>query len=257
MEALDRLLNIMETLRGPGGCPWDREQDHKSIMKCLIEETYELADAIEENNADDLKEELGDVFLQVVFHSAIAQDNKMFTLDEVIHELCDKLVYRHPHVFGDTRVRDSAEVIKNWERLKRKENTKKQRESILSGIPNMLPALLNTLKIQSVVSRVGFDWESPEGVIDKIKEEVDELDAAMEAKSKDQMEDEIGDLIFSVVNLARQLKIDPEAALRRTNKKFAQRFFEIEKAAKGQNIRLSEMTMAEKDRIWEAAKGKI
>ena len=257
MEAMDRLMDIMETLRGPGGCPWDMEQDHKSIMKCLIEETYELADAIEENNVNDLKEELGDVFLQVVFHSAIAKDNRQFTLDEVINELCDKLIYRHPHVFGDAKVSDSEEVIKNWERLKRKENTKKQRESILSGIPNMLPALLNALKIQSVVSRVGFDWENPEGVVDKIKEEVREVVDAMEAKNEDRVEDEIGDLFFSVVNLARRLKIDPEAALRRTNKKFSQRFFEIEKVAKEQNIRLSEMPLAEKDRIWEAAKKKI
>ena len=126
MEAMDRLMDIMDTLRGPGGCPWDVEQDHKSIMKCLIEETYELADAIEENDTDALKEELGDVFLQVVFHSAIAKDNKRFTLDEVINELCDKLIYRHPHVFGDVNVCDSDEVIKNWERLKRKENTKKE-----------------------------------------------------------------------------------------------------------------------------------
>lgn len=257
MNALERLLDIMDTLRGPGGCPWDREQTHKSIMKCLIEETYELADAIEENNAEDLKEELGDVFLQVVFHSAIAKDSGMFALDDVINDLCDKLIYRHPHVFGDASVRDSGEVIRNWERLKRKETTKKQRESILSGIPNMLPALLNALKIQSVVSRVGFDWESPGEVLDKIKEEVRELDGAMAVNDQDQMENEIGDLIFSVVNLARQLKIDPEAALRRTNKKFSRRFNEIEKAAKQQNIRLSEMPMAEKDRIWEAAKEKI
>ncbi len=257
MEAMDRLMDIMDTLRGPGGCPWDREQDHKSIMKCLIEEAYELADAIEQEDAGELKEELGDVFLQVVFHAAIARDNKMFTLDEVVNELCDKLIYRHPHVFGDASVRDSDEVIKNWERLKRKENTKKQRESILSGIPNTLPALLNALKIQSVVSRVGFDWGNPEGVVDKIKEEIEEVEDAMASKKEDRMEDEIGDLIFSVVNLARLLKIDPEAALRRTNKKFSRRFYEIEKAAREKNIRLVEMPMEEKDRIWEAAKEKF
>jgi tetrapyrrole methylase family protein/MazG family protein len=257
MEALDRLIGIMDTLRGPGGCPWDMEQDHKSIMKCLIEEAYELADAIEEEDTVDIKEELGDVFMQVVFHSAIAKDNKLFTLDEVINELCDKLIYRHPHVFGDAQLRDSEEVIKNWERLKRKEHTKKHRESILSGIPNTLPALLNALKIQSVVSRVGFDWENPEDVLGKIKEEIQEVEEAIEGKNKDQMEDEIGDLFFSVVNLARLLKIDPEAALRRTNKKFSRRFYEIEKVAGEKNIRLSEMPLAEKDWIWEAAKKKI
>ena len=256
MDALDRLMDIMDTLRGPGGCPWDREQTHKSIMKCLIEETYELAEAIEDDNIEDMKEELGDVFLQVVFHSAIARDSRRFTLDEVVNELCDKLVYRHPHVFGDASVRDSQEVIKNWERLKRKEATKKKRESILTGIPNHLPALLHARKVQAVTSRVGFDWDNPESVLDKIKEETRELEAAMAEKDPDQMEDEIGDLIFSVVNLARQLEIDPEAALRRTNKKFTRRFYEIEKAAKAQNIQLSDMPLAEKDRIWEAAKEK-
>lgn len=257
MKELDRLLDIMDTLRGPDGCPWDVEQDHKSIMKCLIEETYELADAIQSGDREYLMEELGDVFLQVVFHSAIAKDNRMFTLDEVINDLCDKLVYRHPHVFGNTTVKDSKEVIKNWERLKRKENTKKERKSILGGIPNTLPALLHAYKIQSIVSRVGFDWESPDGVIDKIKEEILEVIDAIQAEKKDQMEDEIGDLIFSVVNLARLIDIDPEAALRRTNKKFAKRFYEIEKVAKEQGVKLSDMPMAEKDRIWEAAKAEI
>jgi tetrapyrrole methylase family protein/MazG family protein len=257
MEALDRLMEIMDRLRGPGGCPWDMEQTHKSIMKCLIEETYELAEAIEGHDDEVLREELGDVFLQVVFHCAIAKDAGRFTLNEVIHELCDKLVYRHPHVFGDASVRDSDEVIKNWERLKRKESTKSDRESILSGIPNDLPALLKALKIQSVVGRVGFDWEKPMEVAEKIREEVREVEEAVDSKDKDRMEAEIGDLIFSVVNLARHLKIDPEAALRRTNKKFAGRFHEIEKAAKGQGVRLSDMPMEEKDRIWEEAKKSI
>lgn len=254
MEAMDRLLSIMDRLRGPGGCPWDREQDHKSIMKCLIEETYELADAIAADDPEILKEELGDVLLQVVFHSAIAKDAGKFTLDAVVTELCDKLVYRHPHVFGDASVRDSEEVIKNWERLKRKESTKKERESILDGIPANLPALLAALKIQSVASRVGFDWEAPDGVVDKIREETAEVAEAMKTDDPERMEEEIGDLIFSVVNLSRLLHIDPEEALRRTNRKFTRRFFEIEKEAKRKNIRLADMPMAEKDRIWEAAK---
>jgi len=254
MKELDRLMDIMDTLRGPGGCPWDVEQDHKSIMKCLIEETYELADAIESGEREYLMEELGDVFLQVVFHSAIAKDNHSFTLAEVINDLCDKLIYRHPHVFSDTTVQDSKEVICNWERLKRKENTKKQRKSILSGIPNTLPALLYALKIQSIASRVGFDWKTPKGILDKIKEEIQEVIETIESKNKDRMEDEIGDLFFSVVNLARMLDIDPEAALRRTNKKFATRFHEIEKHAKNKNVKLSDMPMAEKEKIWQRAK---
>nr|MDA8404180.1 MazG family protein [Desulfobacteraceae bacterium] len=165
-------------------------------------------------------------------------------------------IYRHPHVFGDATVRDSDEVIKNCEKLKRKEGTKSARESILSGIPNELPALLKALKIQSVVSRVGFDWEKPMDVVEKIREEVREVAEAIGSSDKDRMEAEIGDLIFSVVNLARRLKVDPEAALRRTNKTFASRFHEIEKAAKSQGVRLSDMPMADKDRIWEAAKKK-
>jgi tetrapyrrole methylase family protein/MazG family protein len=257
MKEFDRLMDIMDTLRGPGGCPWDVEQDHKSIMKCLIEETYELADAIESGDREYLMEELGDVFLQVVFHSAIAKDNHLFTLEEVINDLCDKLIYRHPHVFSDTTVKDSKEVIKNWERLKRKEVSKKERKSILAGVPNKLPALLHALKIQSIVSRVGFDWENPEGVVDKIKEEIQEVSEAAQEKDKDRMEDEIGDLFFSVVNLARMLDIDPEAALRRTNKKFATRFYEIEKVAKDQSVRLPDMPMAEKEAIWQGAKTKI
>jgi tetrapyrrole methylase family protein/MazG family protein len=257
METMNRLTGIIETLRAPDGCPWDREQDHKSIMKCLIEETYELADAIEGDDAQTLKEELGDVLLQVVFHSAIAKDEGQFTLDDVINTLCDKLIYRHPHVFGDASVRNSEEVIKNWESLKRREEGKKERESILSGIPATLPALLAALKIQSATSRVGFDWDSPAGVFDKITEEMDEVRDAMDAGDPVQIEDEIGDLIFSAVNLARLLKIDPEAALRRTNKKFTRRFHEIEKAAQAQNIPLADMPMAEKERLWQQAKDPV
>jgi tetrapyrrole methylase family protein/MazG family protein len=257
MDEFDRLIEIMDRLRGPGGCPWDAEQDHKSIMKHLIEEAYELADAVESGDPESMAEELGDVMLQVVFHSAIAKDNNTFTLSEVIRHLCDKLIHRHPHVFGDVTVADSKEVIRNWEKLKKKENGKQERESILSGIPESLPALLQAHKIQSTVSRVGFDWEIPQEVLLKIDEEQAELTDAMVSGDTQKMENEIGDLIFSVVNLARLLHIDPEAALRNTNRKFTRRFFEIEKAAKEKGIRLSDMPMREKDEIWDASKDKI
>jgi tetrapyrrole methylase family protein/MazG family protein len=257
MEEFDRLIEIMDRLRGPGGCPWDAEQDHKSIMKHLIEEAYELADAVDSGDPESMAEELGDVLLQVVFHGVIAKDNHTFTLAEVVTRLCDKLVHRHPHVFGDVTVADSREVIRNWEKLKKKENGKQERESILSGIPESLPALLQAMKIQSTVSRVGFDWESPEEVLLKIDEEQAELADAMETEDIGKIENEIGDLIFSVVNLARLLHVDPEAALRRTNRKFTRRFFEIEKAAKTRGIQLADMPMAEKDKIWESAKDKI
>ena len=256
MEEFDRLITIMDRLRGPGGCPWDAEQDHKSIMKHLIEEAYELADAVESGDPESMAEELGDVLLQVVFHSTIAKENNTFTLSAVINHLCDKLIHRHPHVFGDATVRDSKEVIRNWEKLKKKENGKQERKSILSGIPESLPALLQAFKIQSTVSRVGFDWEAPQEVLLKIDEEQAELADAMEAGDNEKIENEIGDLIFSVVNLARLLHVDPESALRKTNRKFTRRFFEIEKAAKEKGIRLADMPMKEKDEIWEAAKNK-
>ncbi|MFO8111906.1 MAG: nucleoside triphosphate pyrophosphohydrolase [Desulfosalsimonadaceae bacterium] len=254
MKEMDRLVKVMERLRGPGGCPWDAAQNHKSMIKGLIEEAYELADAIENENADEMMEELGDVLLQVVFHSIIAAEEGEFTLNDVANCLADKLIYRHPHVFGEKQVNGAEEVIVNWEKLKRKENGKRDRTSILSGIPETLPALLYALKIQSAASRVGFDWDDVTGVIEKIREEIDELTEAAAANAADRMEDEIGDMMFSVVNLARKIKVDPEAALRRTSKKFATRFVDIEQAAREKNIPVSEMPMDEKERVWQAAK---
>ncbi len=254
MDEFDRLIAIMDRLRGPGGCPWDAEQDHKSILRHLIEEAYELADAVDSGDPESMMEELGDVLLQVVFHSAIAKDQNQFTITDVICGLCEKLIHRHPHVFGDVRVRDSQDVIRNWEKLKKKENRKSARDSILSGISKSLPALIYALKIQTAVSRVGFDWEIPQEVMLKINEELSELALAMESGDMENIEGEIGDLLFSVVNLARLLHVDPEAALRRTNQKFIRRFYEIEKTAKQKNLRLADMPLDEKDAIWNAAK---
>jgi len=254
MEAFDRLVKIMETLRAPGGCPWDAEQTHQSLVKNLIEEAYELADAIDADESEYIMEELGDVLLQVVFHSTLAKEAERFEVADVINYLCDKLVYRHPHVFGDTKVSDAGDVIRNWDRLKRKENGKAKRESILSGVPSSLPALLYALKIQSTASRVGFDWERPDEIREKIDEELAELSAAMDDENSRDIADEIGDILFSVVNLARKLDIDPEAALRRSNRKFVSRFHAIEKTAAQSGKRLSEMPMDEKEAIWQAAK---
>jgi tetrapyrrole methylase family protein/MazG family protein len=251
---MNRLIQIIDQLRAPGGCPWDREQDHKSIMKCLIEEVYELADAVEGDDAEHLREELGDVLLLVVFHCAIAKDSGKCTMDDVITALRDKLIYRHPHVFGDVSLRDSREVLKNWERLKGLEESKKDRQSILDGVPAALPALPSALKIQSVASRVGFDWDGPEGAIEKIAEEMQEVSDAMATGDPRRLEDEVGDLLFSAVNLARLLKVDPEAALRHTNRKFTTRFKEIEKYARTRGIALADMPMDEKERIWQASK---
>lgn len=254
MKEMDRLIEIMETLRGPGGCPWDAQQDHRSLVPSLIEEAYELAEAIEEDMPEAMAEELGDVLLQVVFHSVIAQEQGDFTIYEVIRKLSDKLVYRHPHVFGNTRAADSSEVISNWDRLKNGESGKTDRKSIADGIPRALPALLYALKLQVRAERAGFDWDDSRGAAEKIREEVDELEDAVKKEDSEAAADEIGDLIFSAVNLARKLGVDPEAAVRRVNRRFAWRFAQIEKAARGQGIDVSEIPMAEKERIWQQAK---
>jgi tetrapyrrole methylase family protein/MazG family protein len=254
MEEFDRLVQIFERLRAPGGCPWDAEQDHKSISQCIIEESYELFDAILNEDKDHMQEELGDVLLQVIFHSIIARDFGEFCLRDVINGLADKLISRHPHVFADVALNSSKEVIRNWEKLKKSEKGKVARESILDGIPKSLPSILAARKIQSTVSRVGFDWKDALGVMEKVREEIEELDEAIHSKNTDAMEDEIGDLLFSVVNLARKCKVDPEAALRRTNRKFRKRFKTIEKESKSRGLSLEEMNLQEMDQIWEGSK---
>jgi tetrapyrrole methylase family protein / MazG family protein len=256
MEEFDKLVSIFERLRAPGGCPWDAEQDHKSIARSIIEEAYELFDAIELNDVMHIREELGDVLLQVVFHSIIAKDQGEFTITDVINGLSDKLISRHPHVFADVKLGTSQEVIKNWEILKQQETGKSMRESILDGIPDSLPSLLTARKIQSVASRVGFDWQDARGVVDKIREEASELIEALDKGDEISVKEEIGDLLFSIVNFGRIQDVDPESALRKTNRKFRRRFFEIEKAAKERGITLDEMTLEEMDRIWENAKAK-
>ncbi len=256
MKEFDELVQIFERLRAPGGCPWDAEQDHKSIARCIIEEAYELYDAILLEDKEHMKEELGDVLLQVIFHSIIARDHDEFILTDVIGCLAEKLIARHPHVFGEVCIDTSEEVRQNWERLKKTEKGKLHRESILDGIPESLPSILAARKIQSTVSRVGFDWTDPKGVMEKIKEEMGELSEALCSQDASSMEDEIGDLLFSVVNLSRQCGVDPESALRRTNRKFRKRFRAIEQAARNRGIELEQMTLEEMDRIWEEAKKK-
>ncbi len=254
MKDFDRLVEIFERLRAPGGCPWDARQTHKSISRCAVEEAYELVDAIDSGDMSHLREELGDVLLQVLFHSTIAKDLGEFTIRDVINELADKLIYRHPHVFGTEEVADSEEVIRNWERLKQQEVGKADRESLLDGIPEALPALLQARKIQSKASRAGFDWQDQRGVIAKVKEEADELREAMEQGSAEDITAEIGDLLFSIVNLARFAGVDPESALRRTSRTFKRRFREIENEAKRRGVPLEEMSLQEMEEIWQRAK---
>ena len=254
MKEMDRLVKIMETLRAPGGCPWDAEQDHKSLVASLIEETYELAEAIGQDDGPAMAEELGDLLLQVVFHSIIGKEEGRFCLSDVIDQLCQKLVYRHPHVFGDVRVADASEVTRNWDRLKNGEKGKSQRITISDGIPKQLPALLYAHKLQTRAGRAGFDWPDAPSVMEKIREETDELQNALDAGDPDAAADEIGDLIFSAVNLARKMGIDPEAAVRRVNDRFANRFRRIEQAAAEKGLSVSDMPMTEKERIWQQAK---
>ncbi|NOY69095.1 MAG: nucleoside triphosphate pyrophosphohydrolase [Deltaproteobacteria bacterium] len=254
MKEFDRLIEIMEKLRGPGGCPWDAKQTHESIMKCLVEEAFELRDAVLQKNANAIKEEMGDVLLQVVFCGIIAKDAGQFDLEDAIGYLCDKLIYRHPHVFGDAVAKDADEVLKNWEKLKEKEDGKSTRDSVFSGLPKSLPALLYALKIQALAARVGFDWADGESVLEKITEETGELKDAMKTGDMAEIEAEIGDLLFTIVNLCRHMKIDPETALQRSNTKFTTRFGQIEKKAKQGKISLSDMENNEMEKIWEAAK---
>jgi len=254
MEEFDRLVGIFERLRAPGGCPWDAQQDHRTIARCSIEEAYELFDAIETGDAEHMREELGDVLLQVVFHSIIARDLGEFTLADVINGLADKLVSRHPHVFGDARVETAGEVVRNWERIKGRERGKERRKSILDGVPENLPSLMAARKMQAAVSRVGFDWQDPRGVLGKIREETGELAEALESGEQGAIAGEIGDLLFTAVNLARLCGVDPESALRAANRKFRSRFGAIEEEAARRGVTLEEMTLDEMDEIWEGTK---
>ncbi len=232
-------------------CPWDRIQTHLSLRRCLLEEAYEVLEAIDSGNMDHLKKELGDLLLQVVFHANIAEESESFTLKEIIQSESKKLIDRHPHVFGDTKVSGAEEVKKNWEKLKMKEG----RSSAIEGIPEQLPALLKAFRIQEKASKVGFDWNDSEPAFAKITEELNELKQNVETgRSDDEIEDELGDLLFSIVNYARFLKINPEDALRRTIVKFRSRFEKIEKFAEENGKELEAMSLEEMDRIWNESK---
>ena len=252
LNEFDEFINIVKQLRKD--CPWDRIQTHLSLRRCLLEETYEVLEAIDDGSMQELKKELGDILLQVVFHSNIAEENDDFTLSEVIKSETNKLIERHPHVFGDVKVKDSDEVKKNWEKLKKNEG----RKSVIDGIPEELPALLKAYRIQEKASKVGFDWKEEKPVFDKIIEEINELrDNVNSGKSDTEIEDEFGDVLFSIVNYSRFLKINPEDALRRTIKKFRERFQKIEKYAEENGKVLDEMTLEEMDDIWNKAKAEI
>lgn len=253
-KELKRLYNVMDKLRKPGGCPWDREQTHESLIKCLIEECYEFQEAVIEKDAAKMCEELGDIMLQVVFHSIIAAEKKRFKIKDVFNTVADKLIRRHPHVFGNVQVKNSDEVVTNWEKIKKGEAMSKDRTSILDGIPSAMPAMLRSLKLQKRAAKVGFDWKTPAPILSKIREEIRELEHELKQRNRQKLADELGDVLFSVVNLARRLELDPEEALQRTNRKFTERFKGMEKSVKKTGDELSDLTLKELDRYWEAEK---
>jgi len=248
LKAFDRLLTIMDELRE--GCPWDKKQTMESLRHLTIEETYELGDAILDNDLQEIKKELGDVLLHIVFYSKIGSETNDFDIADVCHSICDKLVSRHPHIYGDVKVENEEDVKRNWENLKLKEG----KTSVLEGVPNSLPALVKANRIQEKVAGVGFDWEAPNQVWEKVEEELREFKAEVDKGNTDGMESEFGDVLFSMVNYARFLNISPENALERTNKKFSKRFQYLESKAKSLNKPLKEMTLAEMDVFWEEAK---
>lgn len=245
LKAFERLLNIMDDLRA--GCPWDREQTMESLRHLTIEETFELSDAILNNDLPEIKKELGDLMLHLVFYSKIGEEKSAFNITEVLNGICEKLISRHPHIYGDVKVNGAEDVKQNWEQLKLKEGNR----SVLSGVPASMPSLVKAMRMQDKAAQVGFDWPEKGQVWDKVEEELNEF---KEAGDEDR-EDEFGDLLFSLVNYARWLKINPDDALEKTNRKFKQRFEAIEAEAKKQNRNLTDMSLAEMDQIWEKAKG--
>jgi tetrapyrrole methylase family protein/MazG family protein len=251
--SLDPLVDVMARLRSPGGCPWDNEQTHATLRRYIIEEVYEVLEAVDEQDPAHLCEELGDLLLQIVFHARIAEENGDFSMQDVVDTVTEKLIRRHPHVFGDTSVRDAAEVIVNWDAIKRREKTVKPR-SALDGVPKGLPALLRANKLQLKAAKVGFDWDDIAPVWDKVAEELAELREAAQSGEKGKIEDELGDVVFAVVNLGRFLGIEAEVALNGTNNKFMRRFQQVEDAIKAKGLKWKELDLAAMDVLWEEAK---
>ncbi|PKV52196.1 XTP/dITP diphosphohydrolase [Aquimarina sp. MAR_2010_214] len=248
LQAFDRLLTIMDELREQ--CPWDKKQTLQSLRHLTIEETYELGDAILDNNLEEVKKELGDLLLHIIFYAKIGSETEAFDIADVANEICEKLIHRHPHIYGDVTVENEEDVKRNWENLKLKEG----KNSVLEGVPQSLPAMVKASRIQDKVAGVGFDWEEPYQVFEKLKEELDELQHEIEVQDQEKIESEFGDVLFSMINYARFLKVNPEDSLERTNKKFIKRFQYLESKAKESNKSLKDMTLAEMDVFWEEAK---
>ena len=250
LAATARLLEVMNTLRRE--CPWDREQTFDSLRSNTIEETYELADAITDHNMEGIKEELGDLLLHVVFYSKLGEEEGAFDFGDVANALCDKLIYRHPHVYGDIHANTPSEVIENWEALKLRK--KKRKSGTLGGVPRSLPAMVKAYRMGEKAAGAGFDWEQKEDVWDKVREELGEVEAEMKSGSKTDLEGEFGDLLFALVNACRLYGVDPESALERTNKKFIQRFNYMEERAAAKGHTLHEMSLGAMEELWQEAK---
>jgi MazG family protein len=247
-KSLERLTSIMDELRTQ--CPWDKKQTTHSLRMQTVEELYELADAIDGNDWNGIKEELGDLLLHIIFYTRIAREEQAFTLGDVIEGVCNKLVNRHPHIYSNIKVADEAEVKKNWEQLKLKEGKK----SVMSGVPNALPAVVKATRLQEKARQVGFEWEDQTGALDKVKEELQELIVEVENGDKEKIEQEFGDLMFSMINYARYLNVDAEAALERTNRKFKSRFQHMEALAQERGLAFAKLSLEEQDALWNESK---
>ncbi len=252
-DPIAELRAVMHRLRAPGGCPWDADQTHESLIPHLIEEAYEVAEAARSGDMAHLKEELGDLLLQPVFHAEIASERGGFTLDDIARNITEKLIRRHPHVFGDATVEGSADVLKQWEEIKRAEKGG-GKQQLLHGVSKALPALMRAQKLQKKAAKVGFDWPDAAPVLDKIREEAQEIAEAMAKMDQAAIEEEVGDLLFSVVNLARKLGVDAEVALSGANEKFTTRFHQLEERAEAGGKNLSKMSLTEMDEVWDAVK---
>jgi len=253
-DYIQEFIKIIARLRAPNGCPWDQEQTHASIKSCLIEECAELLDAIDDNDSEAMLEELGDILLQVIFHSQIASEENRFNIQDVAKHTCEKLIRRHPHVFADSIANNPEAVLQQWEKIKKTEKASANRTSAISGVPRHLPALQRAEKLQKKATKVGFDWDTVKGVIDKIEEELNEVKEAIANKNQENIKEEIGDLLFAVVNLARFQKLHPEELLHATIKKFTNRFIIMEKLLKNKNKNIETATLCEMEQSWQEAK---
>ncbi len=252
-EKFDRLVNIVKRLRAPNGCPWDRKQTLYSLKQNVIEEVFEFIDALDRKDIDNIKEELGDMLLHVVFHSVIAEEDNLFTIDDVLDGISDKLIRRHPHVFGNVKVNDVDEVLKNWDEIKAREKKEKPKH-YLNDVPRVLPPIERAYKLQKKAAKVGFDWASAEECFDKVKEEFNELFEAHESKNKEHIKHEIGDMIFALINFARLSDIDPSEALREASLRFVERFNCIEDKLKEKGKTLKESNLEEMEQLWQSCK---